>query len=313
VTCSGPSPAASRTPARRDPNTTMTTHSLGLAAIISTVLFIAQCGKCQTSELYVLYSPNVIYPVGTTSVYQGGHRLRSWTHVTQYEIPLAVVGGTVRQAAVFSGFSGSEYTSAGVPTGTHYTAADHVFDAASDGTWIFGWNVETATLMRYDLNWNYNASLFSLGTSYSYAYMGITYDLQNNSIWLAPWNGSSNSKGYLYDYALDGTLLRTLPLASSSEMGSGLAYDSADNTLWMFNWGGNRLEQYSKDGNLLSTISGITRIYGLEFAVVPEPSALALGGTATVLFLVLRARNQRRGRSPITDPDRKRDQDRFRR
>ena len=149
--------------------------------------------------------------------------------------------------------------------------------------------------MRYDLNWHYNASLFSLGTSYSHAYMGITYDPQNNSIWLAPWNGSVQSKGYLYDYSLDGTLLGTLALSGSSEMGSGLAYDSADNTLWMFNWGSNRLEQYSKDGNLLSTISGISRIYGLEFAAVPEPSTVALGGTLAVLFLVRQAKIQRRG------------------
>jgi hypothetical protein len=284
-------------------------HKLGLAAVLSVVVLAVPFGRCQTSELYMLYSPNVIYPVGTTYVYQGGHQLRSWAHATPYEIPLAVVGGTVRQAAVFSGFSGSEYTSAGVPTGSHYAAADHVFDAASDGTWIYGWNVETATLLRYDLNWNYNANLFSLGSSYSYAYMGITYDPQNDSIWLSPWNGSINSKGYLYDYALDGTLLRTLALAGSSEMGSGLAYDLADNTLWMFNWGGNRLEQYSKDGNLLSTISGRTRIYGLEFAVVPEPSALALGGTATVLLLVLRARNGRLGRNPIADAGWKEHQD----
>ena len=89
--------------------------------------------------------------------------------------------------------------------------------------------------------------------------------------------------------------LRHIAVAGSSEIGSGLAYDTADNTLWMFNWGGNRLEQYSKDGNPLSTISGINRIYGLEFAVVPEPSALALVGTAAVLVLVRRAGYERRG------------------
>ena len=124
--------------------------------------------------------------------------------------------------------------------------------------------------------------------------MGITYDPQNSSIWLAPWTFNTPS-GYLYDYSLDGRLLGTLRLAGSSEIGSGLAYDTVDNTLWMFNWGGNRLEQYSKDGNLLSTISGISRIYGLEFAVVPEPSALALVGTAAVLVLVRRASNEWRG------------------
>jgi hypothetical protein len=269
----------------------MKSHKLRLAAVLSTVVLAAQFGRCQSSELYMTYSPNVGYPVGTTYVYQGGHQLRSWTHATQYEEPLVAVGGTVRQAAIFTGFSGSEYTSAGVPTGTHYTAADHVFDAASDGTWIYGWNQQTSTLMRYDLNWKYQGSLFSLTSG---NYMGITYDPQNSSIWLAPWTLNTPS-GYLCDYSLDGRLLGTLKLAGSSEIGSGLAYDTADNTLWMFNWVGNRLEQYSKDGNLLSTISGRTRIYGLEFAVVPEPSALALVGTAAVLFLVRRTSSERRG------------------
>ncbi len=243
-------------------------HSSWVAIVFSILLLAEVMGHGQTSELYMLYSPNTIYPVGTTSVYQGGHLLRSWTHSTPYECALAVVGGTVRQGAVFAGFSGSEYTLSGVPTGTHYQAAPYVFDAASDGTWIYGWHVDSATLTRYDLNWKVQTNLFSLGPRYDHAYMGITYDPENDTVWLGALStGSLPTAGYLYNYSLDGRLLGTLKLNDSSAVVTGLAYDPADGTLWAFNWGGNRLEQYSRTGRLLSTIEGISRIYGLDFAM----------------------------------------------
>lgn len=259
---------------------------------VSSLVLCAELSDGQTSELYMLYSPNVIYPVGTTSVYQGGHLLRSWTDANPYELSLAVVGGSVRQDAEETGFLGSEYTLAGVRTGTHYFVAPHTYDAASDGSSIYGWDLVTATLNRYDLNWNFQQSLFSLGSSYSYAFMGITYDPQNNSIWLSPWStGSFNSKGNLYDYSLDGHLLSTLKLADSLAAGAGLAYDPADNTLWFFDWTDQRYEQYSKNGNLLGTMTGMTRIYGAEFMTVPEPSELGLLGTATLLILMRNPRS----------------------
>jgi len=257
------------------------------------VFFVAQFGYGQTSELYMLFSPNVINPVGITYVYQGGQLVRSWSHASPYEIPLVVAGQRVRQGAVFGGFSGTEYSTAGVLTGTHYPAAPYVFDAASDGTSIYGWQVDTGTLMRYDLNWGHPETLFTLDPTYDFAFMGITYDPQNNSIWLAPWNASASLKGHLYNYSLDGRLLGTLTLANNTEMGSGLAYDSADNTFWMFNWGANRLEQYARGGgNMLSSIGGRSRIYGLEFAAVPEPSVLTLFGTAALLLFVRRFRSR---------------------
>jgi len=156
----------------------------------------------------------------------------------------------------------------GVPTGTHYPGAPSVFDAGSDGTWIYGWHVDSATLTRYDLNWRVQTNLFSLGPTYGFAYMGITYDPENDTVWLGGWGtGSLPTASYLYNYSLDGRLLRTLKLHDNPEVVSGVAYDPADGTLWIFNWIGNRLEQYSKAGSLLSTIGGISRIYGLEFAI----------------------------------------------
>jgi hypothetical protein len=203
---------------------------------------------------------------------------------------MAVVGGSVRQDAVAG--SGSEYTLAGVPTGVHYSAAPDTYDGASDGSSIYGWNVVSGSLRRYDLNWNYKQTMFSLGSAYSYAYMGITYDPQNNSVWLSAWStGSLDTRGYLYDYSLDGHLLSTLKLTDSASTGGGLAYDPADNTLWFFNWTHQRYEQYSKSGALLSTMTGMTRIYGAEFAAVPEPCALSLFGAGTLLTLWCRTKS----------------------
>ena len=265
--------------------------ALRVGVVFWIVLLHALLGHGQTSELYLLYSPNTIDPVGMTYVYQGGRLLRSWGHAGPYEIALAAVGGTVRQGAVFTGFSGSEYTQAGLPTGRHYPAAPYVFDAGSDGTWIYGWHVDSATLTRYDLDWKVQTNLFSLGANYSYAYMGITYDAQNGTIWLAPLStGPLSTAGNLYNYSLNGKLLRTLKLAESSETCGGLAYDSADDTLWVFNWGPGfgpgRLEQYSKAGGLLSTIEGISRIYGLEFAVVADstPPTISISTSRTILW-----------------------------
>jgi len=269
-------------------------RSLNLTFAILCVVAHKELSQAQTSELYMIYSPNVISPYGNTYVYQGGHLVRSWNHANPYEVAPAVAGGTVvagqaaleggtvRQAALYN--PGTEYTLAGVPTGTHYGAIANTYDAASDGNSIYGWNLVTASLVRYDLNWHVQATLFSLGAGYSYTYMGIAYDLQNNSVWLSPWStGSIDSRGRLYDYSLDGHLLGTLSLANPLSTGNGLAYDPADNTLWFFNWTDQRYEQYSTAGQLLGTMTGMSRIYGAEFAIVPEPSALALLGAVLIL------------------------------
>jgi hypothetical protein len=175
---------------------------------------------------------------------------------------------------------------AGVPTGVHYSPVADTYDTASDGSSIYGWNLVTASLTRYDLNWHPQQTLFSLGANYSYAYMGVTYDPQNNSVWLSPWStGPLDTRGHLYDYSLTGHLLRTLNLANPLANGNGLAYDPADNTLWFFSWTDQRYEQYSEDGQLLSTVTGMSRIYGAEFLMVPEPSALALFGMGAVCML----------------------------
>ncbi|MEO8427403.1 MAG: HYR domain-containing protein [Verrucomicrobiota bacterium] len=216
----------------------------------------------------MIYGQPVAPAFSTTLIYQGGLQIGSYLHASQDELAIAVAGGTVRQVSYYDG-AGSEYTLAGVPTGTQYQVIPAVYDGTSDGTSIYGWNWFTASLEKYDLNWNYQSTLFSLGSSYSRSFMGVTYDSQNNSVWIAP--RGFGPQGVLYDYSLDGQLLGTLNLANSLAVGNGLAYDPADNTLWFFSWTDQRYEQYSKDGSLLNTLTGMTRIYGAEFASIPEP------------------------------------------
>lgn len=269
----------------------MNSHCLKLLLAASLFALANEAAHGQVSELYIISSPNVIYPVGNTSVYQSGSLLRKWTHATSYELSIAVVGGSVRQSAVEAGFRGTEYTLSGALTGRIFPAAPAVFDAASDGSSIFGWDVNTATLKRYDLDWRFQQNLFSLGSAYDHAYMGITYDLESHSIWLAPLStGSIVTHGYLYNYSLTGNLLGTLALANSSSTGSGLAYDPADNTLWFFNWGAQRFEQYAKNGELLSTLTGMTRVHGAEFVLVPEPAVSGLFGIAALVVVFNRQR-----------------------
>ena len=86
----------------------MNCRHLKLAMAVSSLVLCAELSDGQTSELYMLSSPNVEYPVATTSVYQGGHLLRSWTAANPYETSLAVVGGSVRQGAEEYGFVGSD-------------------------------------------------------------------------------------------------------------------------------------------------------------------------------------------------------------
>jgi hypothetical protein len=240
-----------------------------------------QCVYAQTSKLYMLYLPPSGPDYGDTYVYQGGTMVQQWHHLGLSETGVAVVGNTVRQVSyAYSG--GTEYTLSGVPTGQTYPTVSEVYDGTSDGQYIYAWDWLDASLERYSLNWQFQQTLFSLSGA-SKDYMGVTYDYQTNSVWIAPWGYSHPSvRGRLYNYSLTGQLLGTLPLVNPEGWGDGLACDPADNTLWFFSWADGRYEQYDKSGTYLGSVSGMSRIYGAEFAV-PEPATLcllALGGLA---------------------------------
>lgn len=158
----------------------------------------------------------------------------------------------------------------GASDGRRFFSTSAVYDAASDA---YG----PQTVYAFDKNWANPTVLFTVADNLTLD--GITYDPVNGSMWLAETvDESSPSPTYLIaDYALDGTLL-----SSFSSLGEhGLAMDYKDGTLWSIRGAGSSLDQYSTSGALLQQVTyndldGGLSTAGIEFAIVPEPSAWAL-------------------------------------
>jgi hypothetical protein len=189
--------------------------------------------------------------------------------------------------------SAGQYTLNGTATGTNWTgtpplAGENIMnfnDGTSDGTHNYlvqdGIDpVGPISVVETDLNWQNPVALFSIPGARNGDYTGITYDPNNNSLWI-----SGNDLDVIADYGLTGTLLSSfVPGVSPSDA---LAFDPADGTLWFDKFTSNVLFQFSTSGTLLQ--SGIPT--GLppccylsgEFAEplpsVPEPATLFLLGT----------------------------------
>src|SRR5205085_111064 len=116
----------------------------------------------------------------------------------------------------------------------------------------------------------------------------ITYDPSNQSLWIAEHEDPLGTDyGDLFDFALDGTVLRFLRGVVGG-IPTCLALDPADNTLWM----GSREQlgtfyQYTREGSFRGSVTypELTdqNTLGGEFAffipaAVPEPSTLTLLG-----------------------------------
>jgi len=227
------------------------------------------------SELYLTAGQE-----NTIFVVQGGDVVRSWGVVHNNEYAIAVMG-TVQTTIGASGFPGSEYTLAGAYTGVSSTFPNlpgtSIYDAASDGTYIYAWDFNQNRALRFGPNWSNPVPLFSIGGGVG-DFLGITYDPFNRSFWISGWNQSE-----IQDYSLSGQLLSSFSV-SHNEI-TALAMDPATGTLWCGNgnaWG--YFEEYSTTGQLLSTqyypeLSGMN-VLGGEFQV-PEPR------TATLLVLAL--------------------------
>jgi hypothetical protein len=202
------------------------------------------------------------------------------------EYPIIVLGSVIRTDGPNSGEPGYEYTLAGTPTGTSYAVPSIIqsaWDATTDGTHIYLMDYSAGIVYQTDLDYTNPVALFSgLGSG---AFLGITYDPTNNSLWLSGWTSNLVS-----NYTLSGTLLSSFNAGISSL--TSLALDPATGTLWM---GSQQNEgtfyEYSKSGTLLQTVvyPGLTsqNTLGGEFAfsAIPEPSTTAL--FATGIFAVV--------------------------
>ena len=183
----------------------------------------------------------------TNWVVQDAAVVTSWAQRISPEYPVAV-GTTVRAVGYGPGDPGTEYTLAGVQTGVTYVSglvAGDMYDGASDGVYNYGMIYGTGEVIRFDLDWSNPVVLFNLGATS--AYLGITYDPTNNSLWIGGWSSATIS-----NYTLAGALISSFAAPTSSI--TSLALDPADNTLW---FGSQNTQgtfyQYSKAGVQLST------------------------------------------------------------
>ena len=188
------------------------------------------------------------------------------------------VDTTVRTlAAPGVGGQGQEFTLAGTSTGVVYNTPGNFlfYDGTTDGIHNYAVDYQTGGVYSMALDWSSPTLLFSTGDGTNID-DGITYDVQNNSIWVA-----NLSTRRITDYSLTGTALSNF--AAGVQI-AGLAFDSVDGTLWGNSTADNRLYQFSTTGTVLSTgfITGVSsngQIRGLEFAEgasvgAPEPATL---------------------------------------
>ena len=219
-------------------------------------------------ELYMNFLPySHEAPPGSTLVYADGRRVRAWSHIADIEAALIVLPDRVR-TTTYSAYSpqGHEYDLSGTPTGVSFSSASSVYDASTDGEFIYAWKWYEAALVRYDLDWSNPVLLFSLPSSYSKCYMGITYDPYTGTIWLSSWYMADFHR--LDNYTLEGDLVGSIDLGDG--YGAGLALDREDGSLWFFNWAEERYENYATDGTFLRAMGGMTRIYGAEFRLTAD-------------------------------------------
>ena len=119
----------------------------------------------------------------------------------------------------FGSYGGSatagQYTLSGAPTGIGWSGtpppagetSNLFYDGASDGTYNYtveysNYPPETENVIATNLNWQNPVMLFSIPGETSAAYLGITYDPNNNSLWVSGWQTD-----VIADYSLTGTLL----------------------------------------------------------------------------------------------------------
>lgn len=264
-------------------------------ATFGTLLGIAVIGRGQA-----------LGPVSTYFVTAGDqrnvHAVQGSTVVSTFttasggrEYPVFVLNSSI----VTSGSSGSEsgrvYTLAGVAGSTvlpfSLSGGASAWDAATDGVSAYLMDYSFGVVYRTALDYSAPVALFGgLGNS---AFLGITFDPSNNSLWISGWNSSE-----VRNYSLTGTLLSSFTGPTSSL--TCLALDPATGTLWM----GSQNQQgkfweYSRTGAQLQSVTFASlasqNTLGGEFAftAVPEPATwLQLLGGLVLVAAVARGRRR---------------------
>ena len=265
-------------------------HGPGLAALGLLTLLAAPAARAQAPPA----GSGPVSKLYLTAGEQNHNFIVQGNTVTQSNVAVGkesaiAVSGDVRTLIPSSAGStaGANYDLNFTDTGGRYTNTFNFFDGTTDGThnYSVNYNIGSENVYQTDRNWQTPVALFQVPE----AYLGITYDRTNNSLWISNFNGTTVS-----DYSLTGTLLSSFNTTFNSI--TCLSLDPADNTLWMGSQNTKgTFYQYSKGGVFLQsdTYAALANqnTLGGEFNIaapaVPEASttvslglllALGLGG-----------------------------------
>lgn len=217
--------------------------------------------------------------------------------VGSYDQPfgLAVTGSIWILNQYSSPTGANQYGLDGTPSGTTSSFSFPVsqfLDGTTDGVhnYTLAWNGSNAVdIYSANADWTNLQVMISSSTisalNLTSDLAGITYDLANHSLWIS-------SASNIYQLSLSGTLLSQFALAHS-ERGS-LAYQASTDTLWFVpNYSSAPIEQYSKSGTLLTSLTTGSRsgnVWGAEFSAVPEPCTWMMLGLGLGLVALLTRR-----------------------
>lgn len=276
-------------------------------ALPSLLVFVAvflESGSVEAGTFTGPTSPYYLDNADTQTIYvvQGTSVIRSfpWAYSAK-EGNLAVTNRVTTNGfgSDFGLGSAGQYTLNGVPTGLSHAAQatpGFNFEVQDDGTsdgrsnytvQYFATDSRGAAVenvIRTDANWQNPVPLFSVPSAPGF--LGISYDRNNNSLWLSGWATKTIS-----DYSLSGKLLSSF--STDSITMDALGFDRADNTLWVSLAETDFLEQWSTSGVLLQTgvPTGLPSFHYFagDFAEgVPEPIALSVFGAGLVGAVVMR-------------------------